>query len=83
VQQHQAHHDTTSGSRPSAALKGEWAAGQPVAMTKDEQGVGSVTVGALKPELYAYTFVVGGYSHRFRNATMACRPSGVSWCPTS
>ena len=29
-------------------------------MTKDEQGVWSVTVGPLKPELYAYTFVVDG-----------------------
>jgi enterochelin esterase-like enzyme len=50
-------------SAPNAAtvvLNGEWAAGQPVPMTKDEQGVWSVTVGPLKPELYAYTFVVDG-----------------------
>ena len=50
-------------SAPAAttvALNGEWAAGQPAAMTKDEQGIWSVTVGPLKPELYAYTFVVNG-----------------------
>jgi enterochelin esterase-like enzyme len=50
-------------SAPNAttvALNGEWAAGQPAAMTKDDQGVWSVTVGPLKPELYAYTFVVDG-----------------------
>jgi enterochelin esterase-like enzyme len=44
----------------SVALNGEWAAGQPAAMTKDDQGVWSVTVGPLKPELYAYTFIVDG-----------------------
>ena len=50
-------------SAPAAttvALNGEWAAGQPAAMTKDDQGVWSVTVGPLKPELYAYAFVVDG-----------------------
>jgi len=32
----------------------------PVAMTKDERGVWSVTVGPVKPDMYPYNFVVDG-----------------------
>jgi enterochelin esterase family protein len=41
-------------------LNGDWPGGMNVAMTKDEQGVWSVTVGPLKPELWGYTFSVDG-----------------------
>ncbi|MGF7216474.1 enterochelin esterase family protein [Spirosoma lacussanchae] len=34
----------------------------PVAMTKDAQGVWSVTVGPVKPDMYPYLFVVDGIS---------------------
>ncbi|WP_019986676.1 esterase [Rudanella lutea] len=34
----------------------------PVAMTKDEQGVWSVTVGPVKPDMYPYSFQVDGIS---------------------
>jgi enterochelin esterase-like enzyme len=34
----------------------------PVAMTKDEQGVWSVTVGPVKPDMYPYSFRVDGVS---------------------
>ncbi|SOD79414.1 esterase [Spirosoma fluviale] len=34
----------------------------PVAMTKDAQGVWSVTVGPVKPDMYPYSFVVDGIS---------------------
>ncbi|GAB2551854.1 esterase [Spirosoma aerophilum] len=34
----------------------------PVAMTKDPQGVWSVTVGPVKPDMYPYSFVVDGIS---------------------
>jgi enterochelin esterase family protein len=33
---------------------------EPIAMRKDEQGVWSVTTAPLKPDLYAYSFVVDG-----------------------
>jgi enterochelin esterase family protein len=39
-------------------VRGEW--GAPQAMTKDDNGVWSVTVGPLEPELYSYTFSVDG-----------------------
>lgn len=41
-------------------LNGDWPGGMNVAMTKDEQGLWSVTVGPLKPELWGYTFSVDG-----------------------
>ena len=34
----------------------------PVAMTKDEAGIWSVTVGPVKPDMYPYNFVVDGIS---------------------
>jgi enterochelin esterase family protein len=44
----------------TVALNGDWATGNPAAMTKDDQGVWSITVGPLKSEFYNYTFVVDG-----------------------
>jgi|WetSurMetagenome_2_1015567.scaffolds.fasta_scaffold121371_2 enterochelin esterase-like enzyme len=41
-------------------LNGDWPDGRSVAMTKDDQGVWSVTVGPLKPELWMYSFTVDG-----------------------
>jgi enterochelin esterase-like enzyme len=48
---------------PNAAevvLNGTWPEGRGVKMAKDDQGVWSVTVGPLTPELWAYTFGVDG-----------------------
>ena len=50
-------------SAPKASevlLNGDWPGGNQVAMKKDEQGVWSVTVGPLKPEMWGYTFSVDG-----------------------
>jgi enterochelin esterase family protein len=41
-------------------LNGDWPGGMKQAMTKDDQGVWSTTVGPLKPELWGYTFSVNG-----------------------
>jgi enterochelin esterase-like enzyme len=41
-------------------LNGDWPEGRGVKLTKDEQGVWSVTVGPLDPELRYYTFSVDG-----------------------
>ncbi len=41
-------------------LNGEWKGGGKLAMTKDDQGVWSVTVGPLEPDLYGYSFAVDG-----------------------
>jgi enterochelin esterase family protein len=41
-------------------LNGEWKGGGKLAMTKDEQGVWSITVGPLEPDLYGYSFAVDG-----------------------
>jgi enterochelin esterase family protein len=48
---------------PNAAeviLNGDWPQGRGVKMTKDDQGIWSVTVGPLTPELWGYTFNVDG-----------------------
>jgi len=48
---------------PKAAevvLNGDWPGGQNVAMTKNAEGVWSVTVGPLEPEMWGYTFSVDG-----------------------
>jgi enterochelin esterase family protein len=50
-------------SAPNAAevaLYGEWQAGPTEPMSKDQQGVWSLTVGPLKPDMYAYDFMVDG-----------------------
>jgi enterochelin esterase family protein len=41
-------------------VSGEWPGGEK-AMTKDDQGVWSVTVGPLEPDLYGYGFSVDGF----------------------
>ncbi len=41
-------------------LNGDWPQGRGVKMAKDEQGIWSVTVGPLTPELWGYTFSVDG-----------------------
>jgi enterochelin esterase-like enzyme len=48
---------------PSATevqVSGDWPGGV-VAMTKDDRGVWSATIGPLKPEMYSYTYVVNGF----------------------
>jgi enterochelin esterase-like enzyme len=50
-------------SAPDAAkvlVNGDWPQGRNLAMTKDEKGVWSLTVGPLTPEIWAYTFSVDG-----------------------
>src|SRR5436190_23701542 len=50
---------------PKAAevvLNGEWKGGGKLAMTKDEQGVWTLTVGPLEPDLYGYSFAIDGLS---------------------
>jgi len=42
------------------AVSGEWPNGDSTPMTKDAQGIWSVTVGPLEPEMYAYSFVLDG-----------------------
>jgi enterochelin esterase family protein len=41
-------------------LSGEWKGGGKLPMTKDEQGLWSLTVGPLEPDLYGYSFSVDG-----------------------
>jgi enterochelin esterase-like enzyme len=41
-------------------LNGDWPDGRNIAMTKDDQGMWSVTVGPLTPELWGYTYSVDG-----------------------
>jgi len=41
-------------------LNGDWEGGSNIAMTKDAEGVWSVTVGPLAPEMWGYTFSVDG-----------------------
>lgn len=43
-------------------LNGEWKGGGKLAMTKDEQGLWSLTVGPLEPDFYGYSFSVDGLS---------------------
>ena len=50
-------------SAPKASevrLNGEWPGGMDVAMSKDANGVWSVTAGPLKPELWMYYYTVDG-----------------------
>ena len=50
-------------SAPKASqvtLNGDWEGGSNIAMTKDAEGVWSVTVAPLAPEMWGYTFSVDG-----------------------
>ncbi|HXX93188.1 MAG TPA: alpha/beta hydrolase-fold protein [Planctomycetota bacterium] len=42
-------------------LAGEWG-GPPQAMTKDDQGVWSLTVGPLEPDVWGYNFLLDGFA---------------------
>ena len=46
-------HNTTGGYR-------DWPSGNDVPLTKDSQGLWSVTIGPLKAEFYTYAYVVDG-----------------------
>jgi enterochelin esterase-like enzyme len=42
------------------AINGDWPQGRDLKMTKDDQGIWSLTVGPLTPEVWSYTFSVEG-----------------------
>ena len=44
----------------TVVLNGDWPGGRGVAMTKDDSGIWSATVGPLTPEMWSYTFSVNG-----------------------
>jgi enterochelin esterase-like enzyme len=44
------------------ALDGDWPGGANLPMTKDAQGIWSVTTGPLEPQLWSYTFILDGVS---------------------
>jgi len=50
----------TAPNATEVLLNGDWPGGMKQVMTKDDQGVWSITVGPLKPELWGYTFMVNG-----------------------
>jgi enterochelin esterase family protein len=50
----------TAPNATEVILNGDWPAGRDVRMVKDDQGVWSVTVGPLDPELWGYTYSVNG-----------------------
>ena len=41
-------------------LSGDWMSGPPVALTKDAQGLWTITQGPLEPDIYQYSFLVDG-----------------------
>jgi enterochelin esterase-like enzyme len=41
-------------------LSGDWMAGAPVPLTKDAQGIWTITQGPLEPNIYQYSFLVDG-----------------------
>src|SRR5262245_44471933 len=49
----------TAPKATTVQVRGEWGGG-PKAMTKDDNGVWTVTVGPLEPDQYSYTFNVDG-----------------------
>jgi enterochelin esterase family protein len=60
---HGDHRATFRLAAPNArevVLNGDWPGGRAVTMSKDDQGVWSVTVGPLDPELWGYAFSVDG-----------------------
>jgi enterochelin esterase family protein len=50
----------TAPKATEVILNGDWPNGRNIQMTKDDQGVWSVTVGPLDPELWGYTYSVNG-----------------------
>jgi enterochelin esterase-like enzyme len=80
---------------PEAAkvvLNGSWENGTNIAMTKDDQGIWSVTVGPLGEQLWAYSFNVDGArvldpgnaevqrdGTRYENMLMVSGPASAPW----
>ena len=62
------------------AVRGEWMPGQTrAAMTRDDKGMWSVTLGPLKPQVYFYTIMVDGVATidmRNRHIKNGVRPNG-------
>jgi hypothetical protein len=49
-----------SPTETPVTLSGDWPIGNNKAMTRDEKGIWSITVGPLKPEFYSYWFTLDG-----------------------
>lgn len=80
---------------PKAAevtLTGHWANGTNIPLTKDEQGIWSVTVGPLAEQLWGYAFTVDGVKvldpgnaelqrdgNRYENLLMISGPADAMW----
>lgn len=80
---------------PKAAevtLTGHWAGGTNVPLTKDDQGIWSVTVGPLAEQLWGYAFTVDGVKvldpgnaevqrdgNRYENLLMISGPADAMW----
>ena len=79
-------------SANTVTLNGSWPNGANTPMTRDAQGVWTVTAGPLKPELYGYTFRVDGIAAldpanseferegaRFNSVLMISGPESSLW----
>jgi enterochelin esterase-like enzyme len=64
------------GAAPAAGMGGMGSGG--VAMTKNENGIWSVTVGPLNSELYGYTFNIDGARNIWDPANMQLKRDGMS-----
>jgi enterochelin esterase-like enzyme len=73
-------------------LNGNWDNGTNIAMTKDDQGIWSVTIGPLGDQLWAYSFSVNGIKvldpgnaeyqrdgSRYENLLMISGPASTTW----
>jgi enterochelin esterase family protein len=73
-------------------LTGHWANGTKIPLTKDEQGIWSVTVGPLSEQLWGYAFTVDGVKaldpgnaelqrdgNRYENLLMISGPADAMW----
>ena len=73
-------------------LNGSWDNGRNIAMTKDEQGIWSVTIGPLGEQLWAYSYSVNGVKvldpsngeyqrdgNRYENLLMISGPASAMW----
>lgn len=76
----------------NVVLNGSWEDGTNIAMTKDSQGIWSVTIGPLGEQLWAYTFNVDGVraldpgnaeiqrdGSRYENMLMVSGPASDAW----
>jgi len=89
------HHVTFRIYAPTAntvTLNGDWIGATNIAMTKDDSGVWSVTVGPLDAQLYGYWFLVDGVrvldpsnseterdGNRFESLAMVSGPADEMW----